>query len=139
MLEKLLRTASKLTLTDYVSDNRFQTQPLHVLHVWCVLYRLLQYINAQPYCFFRGIGEGYVRAKMFCPNTNPPQTSRSLFRASMLDYFSFCYYYYYYYYFLLYSMSKLPSIGQCRQKGDKRRYTSPLRRHSWACMVSFPR
>ena len=41
--------------------------------------------------------------------------------------------------FLFFRMSKLPSIKQCRQKSDKRRYASPLRQHSWACMVSFPR
>ena len=43
------------------------------------------------------------------------------------------------YLFLFFRVSKLPSIEQCRQKSDKRRYTSPLRQHSWACMVSFPR
>ena len=43
------------------------------------------------------------------------------------------------YFFLFFRVSKLPSIEQCRQKSDKRRYTSPLRQHSWACMVSFSR
>ena len=42
-------------------------------------------------------------------------------------------------YCLFFRMSKLHSIEQCRQKSDKRRYTTPLRQHSWACMVSFPR
>ena len=57
ILEKLLRTASKLTIIDHVLAHRFQTQSLHVLHVWRVLYCLFHYINAQPCCFFRGVGE----------------------------------------------------------------------------------
>ena len=40
---------------------------------------------------------------------------------------------------LVFRVSKLPSIKQCQPKSDKRRYASPLRQHSGACMVSFPR
>ena len=74
ILEKLL------TVIDYVLDHRFQTQSLHVLHVWCVLYRLLHFINAQS-CFSFGVSEkgrlGLRGLKFLCLNTNPSQTSQS--------------------------------------------------------------
>ena len=99
--------------------------------------------------FFEVSGNGRLGLrglKLLCPNTNPPQTLRSLVRNSKLDYFLLLLLLLLLLRVLLlllllflYRMSKLPSIEQRRQKGDKRRYTSPLRQHSWACMVSFPR